>query len=434
MTRLANVLIVETTTKHADILAQRLMNGGYHVSRAQADGGALAKIRDVHPDLVLIGPMDDARVDELGRAIKADDADGDIPVLLLTEHASRPPNDALATWADDIIDIGCSDTELFARLRPLVRLSTMHGELRQRIRTARFLGVDVHVQINPTRYSRPNLMLIGDRAAMIHADLATDADVTLSDNLFQAEDLLSRQNFDAVVLAFFHEPEEILGFCSQVRNNPRLFNLPLVLIHDGDPDEAYRRGATRVLPAMSSDPAALWSVLLPLVRRQQLRWSIRSALNETLQGAARDGATATYSRAFLDAYLNDRLATATVQDRHLSIIFFSAPNIDNIRKQFGDDPAAHLAEQIGQWIGGLLRTEDLTATFAPNEYCVVLPDTPLAEAEVVMHRIAGVLAFTDFAVRDVYQPVKVWVQAGCTDARKGDTLSHLLARARRDLD
>jgi two-component system cell cycle response regulator len=51
-----------------------------------------------------------------------------------------------------------------------------------------------------------------------------------------------------------------------------------------------------------------------------------------------------------------------------------------------------------------------------------------------MHRIAGVLAYTDFAVRDVYQPVKVWVQVGCTDAQDGDTVAALLARARRNID
>jgi len=53
---------------------------------------------------------------------------------------------------------------------------------------------------------------------------------------------------------------------------------------------------------------------------------------------------------------------------------------------------------------------------------------------VVMHRIAGVLAYTDFAVREVYQPVKVWVQVGCTDARNDDTVASLLARGRRNLD
>jgi len=51
-----------------------------------------------------------------------------------------------------------------------------------------------------------------------------------------------------------------------------------------------------------------------------------------------------------------------------------------------------------------------------------------------MHRIAGVLAYTDFAVRDVYQPVKVWVQVGCIVVGAEDSLDSVLSRARQNLD
>ncbi|HTH18394.1 MAG TPA: diguanylate cyclase, partial [Magnetospirillum sp.] len=216
-------------------------------------------------------------------------------------------------------------------------------------------------------------------------------------------------------------------------NNPRLFNLPMVLLGTANAGDAYRHGATRVL-AEECNPDVLRAVVLTLVRRQQLRWSIRTALSESLVPATRDEMTGAYSRAFFDSYLTSRLNLARAQNRHLAVVFFAAPNIEGVRRQFGDDAALHLTQQVGQWITGLLRAEDLTAAYAPNEFCVVLPDTPLAEAEVVMHRIAGVLAYTDFAVREVYQPVKVWVQVGCTDARNDDTVASLLARGRRNLD
>jgi two-component system cell cycle response regulator len=144
--------------------------------------------------------------------------------------------------------------------------------------------------------------------------------------------------------------------------------------------------------------------------------------------------TGVYSRPFLEKYLEERLAVAKSHHRHLALVFFSIPNIEGVREHFGDDAAEHLAQQLGQWITGLLRAEDLTALYAKNEFCVILPDTPLVEAEVVMHRIAGVLSYTDFAVREVYQPVKVWVQVACTDARPDDTLEGLLARAKAKLD
>ncbi|HIJ64269.1 MAG TPA: diguanylate cyclase, partial [Rhodospirillaceae bacterium] len=87
-----------------------------------------------------------------------------------------------------------------------------------------------------------------------------------------------------------------------------------------------------------------------------------------------------------------------------------------------------------QWITSLLRGEDLTVRYDENEFCVVLPDTPKDEAEIVMNRIAGVLAYTDFAVKEVYQPVKVWVRAAAADLQPGDTAASLIERARRDID
>jgi two-component system cell cycle response regulator len=105
-----------------------------------------------------------------------------------------------------------------------------------------------------------------------------------------------------------------------------------------------------------------------------------------------------------------------------------------MRSHFGDEPARLLMRQLGQWVTGLVRAEDPTARFAEAEYCVVLPDTPLAEAEVVMHRIAGILSTTDFAIPDIYQPIRVWVQVGAAAAKPGDDPEQLYARARASLD
>jgi diguanylate cyclase (GGDEF) domain len=434
MIRLANVLIVEESSSRAEALRERLGHGGYHAAWVRTGAEAEHAARTDHPDLVLLGTPEGGDAIGLGRALKTDPATGDIPVLLLAEREdSGLCARALDANLDEVITAACNDVELTVRLRPLVRLSTMHAELRQRARTANGLGVAARARVGEPDGLRPALLLIGGAAGRRQALFEAEAAVATCADLFEAEDLLTRRNFDAALIAFDDEPEGLLGFCLQVRNNPRLFNLPLVLLRDGDKAEAYRKGATRVLsPAI--DPAWLRAVTLALVRRQQLRWSIRAALNDTLKGDARDGATGAYSRPFLDAYLADRLAAARARDRHLSVIVFAAPNIDSVRRQFGDDAATHLRQQIGQWITGLLRAEDLTASYNATEFCVVLPDTPLVEAEVVMHRIAGILAYTDFAVREVYQAVKVWVQAGCTDAQSETDVAGLVARARRNLD
>jgi len=434
MIRLANVLIADDNSTRAQQVLGRLAGGGYHAAALADADAALAHARTEHPDLILVGSPAGRDAIALGGALKVDPATTDIPVLLFADNVTDELcKRALEAGLDDVLALDCDDAELQARLRPLVRLEIMHAELRQRAQIAQTFGIAARARVSGPADTPPALLLIGDATDIARQTLADIGDIVTAATLFEAEDMLPRRNFDAAVLCFAEEPEGVLGFCSQVRNNPRLFNLPMVLLSALPAAEAYRRGATRVLPRDAA-PALLRSAVLSLVRRQQLRWSIRAALNDSLTEATRDAVTGAYGRPFFDAYVAARLELAKAQNRHLSVVFFAAPNIDGVRRQFGEDAALHLTQQVGQWIGGLLRAEDLTAAYAANEFCVVLPDTPLAEAEVVMHRIAGVLAYTDFAVREVYQPVKVWVQVGCTDVRPDDTVASLLTRARGNID
>ena len=437
MIRLANVLVIDAARPLAGSLSAMLDAAGYSVTQAAAGDDPLGRAAADHPDLVLIGDDGPAAL-ELAAALRGNPATDDIPLLLVA--AQPDAHLALAAFDggfDDVIPAACDEGELLARMRPLVRLSTMHGELGRRAEVARRFGVTARDRVTAAEITdHPVLLAVGAPAGLVESILGTEAEVVPSDSLFEAESQLAARNFDAaVVAAAAGSDEDVLGFCTQVRHNPRLFNLPIILSGaDGaSAADSYRRGASRVL-APTADPLDLRAAVLSLVRRQQLRWSIRSAMNDALAPATRDPETGAFTAAFLDAYLQDRLAFALGCQRHLAVVVFDAPNIDGVRRQFGEDAALHLTQQLGQWIGGLLRAEDLVARTGRHEFCAVLPDTPLAEAQVVMHRIAGVLAYTDFAVRDVYQPVKVWVQVGATSARNGDDIPRLLGRARRQIE
>jgi len=61
-----------------------------------------------------------------------------------------------------------------------------------------------------------------------------------------------------------------------------------------------------------------------------------------------------------------------------------------------------------------------------------LPDTNMTSAAPVLHRIAGFINFTEFALLDVGEPVKVHLQTGCAGLQAGDTAESLIARARAD--
>ncbi len=434
MIHLANILIAADDPALAQELLQKIRRHGYDGRTVASLDAALATARQEHPDIVLATEtLIGGTALGLAKALKKTAGCAEIPVCLAAAGRSAEIKlQALAAGVDDVLSPPLDETKLVARLRPLVRLAIMRAELHQRAATARRFGIDADETLPPTDVETDYpLLVVGPAASFLTTALA-GARLSFASDPFVADDLLSRNNFDAAILVPESEPSAYLDFCAQTRNNPRLFNLPVLIVSEpgrvGE-EVAYHHGASGFF-STPINPTEVRTSVLTLVRRQRLRWEIRKALTQTLQPATRDAGTGLYSRSFLDAYLTDRVAYSAPHGRHLSIMFFRVPDIEGILQRFGVEQAEHLRLQVSQWITSLLRGEDVTARFAENEFCVVLPDTPKAEAEIVMNRIAGVLAYTDFAVKDVYQPVKIWARVGAADLQPEDDVSSLIARAR----
>jgi two-component system cell cycle response regulator len=434
MIHLANILIAADDPAVAQDLLQKIRRHGYDGRSVASYEAALATAQQEHPDIVLTTEtLAGGSALALAKALKAQPECSEIPLCLAaSERSIDTKSEALAAGFDDVLSAPIAETKLVARLRPLVRLAVMRGELHQRVKTARRFGIEVNDMLVQRDVPKDYPVLVVGPNAQSIAPQLPDAALSFAADPYLADDLLGRNNFDAAILLPDDNPQPYLDLCAQARNNPKLFNLPVIILTRPDligEDVAYHHGASGFMTT-PLDYRELQISVLAMVRRQQLRWKIRDALNQTLQGSTRDAGTNLFSRAFLDAYLADRVDFSVAHGRHLSIMFFALPDIEGVRVRFGEDQANHLRLQATQWITGLLRGEDVTARFGQNEFCVVLPDTPREEAEVVMNRIAGVLAYTDFAVKDVYQPVKIWARVGAADLHPGDTADALVARAR----
>ncbi len=434
MIHLANILIATDDSAFGADLLNKLHRNRYEGQVVASQEEAIAAAVQERPDIVLLGssirggdPM------TLTRMLKASPETGDIPVCLLASEASAElQNRALAVGIADVLTPPLSETKLFSRLRPLVRLASMQTELVQRGLVAQKFGIAIETKLNRRKDDKSErILLIGKPADYLskHLPHATISSVV---DPYQVEAELEKNSYDAAIAIPNGDPARYLDLCVQIRNNPRLFNLPVIMVakaNEIDEDTAYQHGVSGYFKE-PADPFELNNTALFMVRRQKLRWQIREALGEAETPLIKDAATDVFSRAFFDAYVSQRVTYALNHGRPLSIGFFRVPDVENIRQRFGEEQANHLRLQVSQWISGLLRVEDMTARYEDNEFCVLLPDSPQTEASLVINRIAGVLAYTDFAVRDVYEPVKVWVRAGYAELIDGDTTESLIARAR----
>ena len=446
MNRLANVLLLSRDPRSSEALTTVLSANRCTSLLCDEPASFLARALSDHPDLAMIDvtSMDE---DGLNAAQTLRGAFG---------NRQRPDHLADAGIVGGRCSIGrrrsaltmCSGC-LSSRknsctaFRPLLRLSTMHAEMDRRIELARKYDLEVEHPQEDTD-DTPFRILMASAGALtssaVKSALSGPCDFTVCDSLEDAEDLLWDRFFDACILCvpqeFDHAPFGHLNFCNQVRNNPRLFNLPIIVTAPlGEFSEIdqpfFKHGATRVFRGEIA-PESLRFALVSLVSRQRKRWQMRLALEATRTGNTKDPSTGTYVFPFLESHLGHLIDTARTWQKHLSVVSPSIfPNVNNVRREFGDDAGNHLMQQLGQWITGLIRAEDMVARHGEHDFCVAFPDTPMEEANAVMHRVAGVVSYTDFAVRNVYQPISVWVEMGIAELQPDDSVSTLLARARR---
>jgi two-component system cell cycle response regulator len=199
-------------------------------------------------------------------------------------------------------------------------------------------------------------------------------------------------------------------------------------------EEAIRAGASLVLGHGAGEDRLRY-FLASYGRRQQIRRRIRDAIETTKTVRTRGTHTHSYIPAFLKAHLTALIGEAHDGQKHLTVLIFSvADSLIPFKAEFGEEAARELTRQVAQWVSGLVRLEDVVANFGGGEFCVSLPDTPLNEAEAVIGRVTGILEYTDFAVRDVYRPVKVTVKVGCAELEADDDAGAMIARARQQLE
>ena len=448
MSRLANILIAGNDGPRLTDLAQYMTGNGFQATRCTSASGLLEEARIGLPDIALIdlsAPALDGF--NLAKQLIGNPATNGMPVVLFGADGTDDVfKQAVEIGVDDVFTDPYDGEELRLRIFPLLRLATMRRELASRTELTNRFGASVPAYTPDSHPPKLELLQIGrdlGEVESIRNAMGDNCAITTTPSAYTANLLLSTKPFfDACFLAIDEvgnsmSHEQALDLCDQIRLSPRLFNMPVVLInpHEGgfDPAEAIRGGATRVISRRAQE-GELFAALALLGRRQQSRWLIRQAIDRTHTPETTDHRTGAYTFQFMRAHLETLVAAARIRDKHLTLVFFSFPDAPRVGVEFGEDAGTHLLKQLSQWIGAMVRVEDMVAHYHGHDFCIALPDTPVEEAMYVMNRIAGVLTYTDFALREVYQPVSISVEFGIAGIEKGDTIDALINRARANLD
>jgi class 3 adenylate cyclase len=125
------ILIVDDNEANRDILAARLGIHGYELVQAADGEEALARARELVPDLILLDVMM-PKIDgiEVCRRLKADPALPFMPIILVTAKSdTRDVVAGLEAGADEYLTKPIDQTALVARVKSVLRLKALHDQV-----------------------------------------------------------------------------------------------------------------------------------------------------------------------------------------------------------------------------------------------------------------------------------------------------------------
>lgn len=425
-----------------------LENAGYRCRVLSPDEDAVSIIVTDNPNVVFVGAADEAGR-EVIRSLKADSASRRIPVVAVDVGDSP---DALRTCyeagADDIFEEDAEDSEILARMISLVRLSAMETELLRRAGTAgefgRNIATELDVSLNTTGFS---LLVTGvsedEFEAMCPLLSQTELNFEVERDPYRArnriEDDQGAQFAGALVyVKAGDESEKGRYFCQSIRNDRRLFDLPLFVVAEegafGDLAEAYGHGANVVVHT-PIDCDFVDVHMRMLLRGRALRRVLGKRIAEALGPESADQLGSVYSTDFVESHINRLARDGSESGRASSAVLFFVPTIGEVAALYGSEGAAMLRQQIADWLSSLVRVEDVVARAGADEFLVVLPETSAEDADAVRKRVIGVLHQSEFRLTDnVPVGVDIYVQSGLTTIGGTDNLENLVERTSSSLE
>ncbi|HXY17099.1 MAG TPA: sensor domain-containing diguanylate cyclase [Gaiellaceae bacterium] len=149
---------------------------------------------------------------------------------------------------------------------------------------------------------------------------------------------------------------------------------------------------------------------------------------EARQLADTDALTGLHNRRTFHETLGREVARAQRYGRDLALIVLDLDDFKEVNDTYGHLAGDAVLAEVGDRLRGVARTADVACRIGGEEFAVILPESGLAEAEALYHRLA-----TAISNRPVTEVGAVHFSAGIGELRPDDDAVSLFERADRSL-
>lgn len=433
----ARILVVDDVPANVRLLQDKLEREYYEVFTANGGREALEKVRRVKPDIVLLDVMmPDVNGIEVCHRMKADPALAHIPVIMIT--ALDAPEDrlrGLKAGADDFLSKPINDTDLFVRIRSLLRRKLLVDELLAGGEGAsdtleRFMPL-----IDEQQPARVSLIDDGDLLRpRIEQALRGRHEVTVIEPQAVAA-LEAGGCCDLIVLNLDLHSASGLRICALLRSHEQTRHIPVIAVlghYDADTiEKAMELGAGDYL-VLPLDPEEFAIRAEAQIRHGRLIRKLREQTRHSITMSVTDPLTGLYNRRHMTAQGEALVSEALNRGRSLGLLLLDLDHFKAINDRHGHDAGDRVLKEFADRLKGALRKVDIICRIGGEEFVVLLPDAGEERVGKIAERLRHVISARPFSAgtpdAPLMLPVTVSIGVAVCD-RPDDTLQSLLKRA-----
>lgn len=157
---------------------------------------------------------------------------------------------------------------------------------------------------------------------------------------------------------------------------------------------------------------------------------LRKNLDQVTQESQRDFLTGVFNRKAMDQVMAELLAHPEDAGKDMSLLMIDVDHFKKFNDKFGHLLGDEVLKIVARAITYCVRGKDVVARFGGEEFCVLLPGTPLAGAAKVAETIRTTIASRDLKRKDTGESFgSVTVSLGASQFKPGDTPETLVKRA-----
>ncbi|NSB89074.1 diguanylate cyclase (GGDEF)-like protein [Clostridium saccharobutylicum] len=125
---------------------------------------------------------------------------------------------------------------------------------------------------------------------------------------------------------------------------------------------------------------------------------------ETL--AIRDGLTSTYNRRYFQDVIDEYTKKAQINNEDLSLVMLDVDNFKKYNDTYGHIVGDFILKKIANIMENSLRHDDIISRYGGDEFIIILPNTKIEEAKIIMENIRDSISSYKFEIDDEKKEVE----------------------------